>query len=158
MSWWAAVLDSLGTVLGVVVFFLVSLFARRRWLSRGGTTFECSVRFRPRSGGSPSARGWALGLGRYAGDTLEWFRVFSFSPRPRHVFSRSMHVLGRRAPQGAEVFSLHAGHQVTDVALDDGRHIELAMGERAFTGFLAWTEAALPGEIGSTPQRRPPES
>ena len=28
-------------------------------------------------------RGWLLGLGRYSGDALEWFRIFSLSPRPR---------------------------------------------------------------------------
>jgi uncharacterized protein DUF2550 len=147
VQWWHALLDSFGSVLGFVVLVFVSLFVRRRWLSRGGGTFECSVRINPpaRPAATRSPRGWMIGLGRYAGDNVEWFRTFSFSPRPRHVFGRSMRVLGRRVPHGAEAFSLYAGHVITDVVLDDDSRIELAMSERALTGFLAWTEAAPPG-------------
>jgi Protein of unknown function (DUF2550) len=147
MHWWAAVLDSFGSILLIILLPLIFLFARRRWLSRMGGTFECSVRLAAplRSGAKSSSRGWTLGLGRYAGDDLEWFRIFSFSPRPRHVFSRSMRVLGRRTPHGAEAFALYAGHVVADIALDDEDRVELAMSERALTGFLAWTEAAPPG-------------
>lgn len=148
MPWLAAIVDSFGTVIALVAFAFASLFVRRRWLSRGGGTFECSVRFAApgRSGPATSSRGWMIGLARYAGDQLEWFRTFSFSPRPRHVFGRSMHVLGRRTPHGAEAFSLYAGHVVTDVALEDDGRVELAMSEGALTGFLAWTEAAPPGD------------
>ena len=148
MPWWHAILDSFGSILGFVVLVFASLFGRRRWLSRGGGTFECSVRIagpgRPAPAKSP--RGWMIGLGRYADDNLQWFRTFSFSPRPRYVFRRSsMHVLGRRTPHGAEAFALYAGHVVTDVEIDDDVRVELAMSERALTGFLAWTEAAPPG-------------
>jgi hypothetical protein len=158
MPWWQALLDSLGTVVALVALCFIWLFGRRRWLSRRGSTFDCSVRLKAvaRGRASTSTRGWTLGVGRYAGDNLEWFRVFSFSPRPRHVFSRSMHVVGRRTPKGAEAFALHAGHLVTEVALDGNHRIELAMSEPAFTGFLAWTEAALPGEMGSLPREHPP--
>ena len=147
MQWWQAVLDSFGSVLAVIVVPLIFLFGRRRWLSRSGGTFECSVRVA--GGATPGAtslsRGWTLGLGRYAGENLEWFRIFSFSPRPGHVFSRSMQVRGRRTPHGAEAFSMYAGHVVTEVALDDDRTVELAMSESALTGFMAWVEAAPPG-------------
>ena len=147
MPWWEAVLDSLG-VLGVLALAAFAfLFGRRRWLSRSGGTFECSVRIKPPAhdlAGS-SSRGWVLGLGRYAGDRLEWFRVFSFSARPRHVFDRPLDVLSRRTPSGAEAFSLYSGHVVVAVQLDSRQSIELAMSPRALTGFLAWTEAAPPG-------------
>jgi hypothetical protein len=147
MAWWNALLDSFGSIVGFIVVVFGSLFVRRRWLSRGGGTFECSVRLAPPGRTAPprSPRGWMIGLGRYAGDNLEWFRTFSFSPRPRHVFSRSMQVYGRRTPSGAEAFSLYAGHIITDVAVDGDMRVELAMSERALTGFLAWTEAAPPG-------------
>lgn len=145
MYWWEAVLDSFGSILVILLLPLCFLFARRRWLSRFGGTFECSLRFGPGTGATASARGWTLGLGRYTGNDLEWFRIFSFSPRPRHVFSRSMRVLGRRTPHGTEAFALHAGHVVAEIALDGDRRVELAMSERALTGFLAWTEAAPPG-------------
>ncbi|MBA3234016.1 MAG: DUF2550 domain-containing protein [Propionibacteriales bacterium] len=147
MSWWEAVLDSLGTLAVLAGLGLVALFVRRRWLSRLGGAFECSVRMRPpgRGGGPTASRGWMLGLARYRGDDLEWFRTFSFSPRPKHTFDRSMTVGARRTPNGAEAFSLYAGHLVVAIDLDSRRHIELAMSERALTGFLAWGEAAPPG-------------
>jgi uncharacterized protein DUF2550 len=146
MPWWADILDVLGLlgVLALAVFLF--LFIRRRVLSRKGGTFECSLRTRPPSTSSPTgARGWALGLGRYDGENLEWFRVFSFSPRPQAVFDRSLRVLTRRKPHGAEAFSLYAGHVVVSVKLGSGSSIELAMSEPALTAFLAWTEAAPPG-------------
>lgn len=147
MAWWLTVLDSLGVVAALLVLTLLWLFLRRRWLSRLGGTFECSVRMRPVSRSNPAAaaRGWVLGLGRYTGDELQWFRVFSFSPRPRYTFDRSLEVLERRKPSGPEAFALFSGHVVVRVLLPDSRVIELAMAERALTGFLAWTEASPPG-------------
>jgi hypothetical protein len=146
MPWWADILDVVGLLAAIALAVFVSLFVRRRVLSRQGGTFECSVRMRPPSKGSPSgARGWELGLGRYDGESLEWFRVFSFSPRPKAVFDRSLEVLARRKPHGAEAFSLYAGHTVVGVRLNSGSSIELAMSEQALTAFLAWTEAAPPG-------------
>jgi hypothetical protein len=147
MSWWEALLDSVGAVAAVIAVPFVCLFLRRRWLSRSGGTFECSVRVNvPQKAKSVSvARGWILGLGRYSEDRLEWFRIFSFWPRPRQVFTRSMTVLGRRTPHGAEAFSLYAGHHVIEIRLDSGRRVEIAMSESALTGFLAWSEAAPPG-------------
>ena len=147
MPLWEAFADSLGLVIVGFLLIVVSLFVRRRLLGRGGATFECSVRIAaPLSkAAAASSRGWALGLGRYAGDDLQWFRIFSFSPRPREVFERGMKVVGRRDPHGAEAFSLYAGHIVVEVMLADGQHVEMSMSERALTGFLAWSEAAPPG-------------
>jgi hypothetical protein len=145
MSWWEAILDSVG-ILGVLTALaLVFLFSRRRWLSRPGGTFECSVRLHRPADGHPTARGWTLGLGRYDGDVLNWFRIFSFSPRPKHVFDRSIEVLDQRAPHGSEAFTLYAGHLVVAVMLADGREVELAMSSGALTGLLAWLESAPPG-------------
>lgn len=145
MAWWELLLDSLGGVAVLLVMTGAFLFVRRRWLSRDGGTFECSVRVRPPKQSGPAAsRGWMLGLGRYSGDRLEWFRIFSLAPRPRHVFSRSMEVVERRTPHGPEAFALYSGHIALKVATPSGP-IELAMSEGALTGFLAWTEAAPPG-------------
>lgn len=146
MAWWAAILDALGAVALVVVLAFLFLFARRRLISRGGGTFECSLRTRaPAKGAAASARGWSLGLGRYTSDQLEWFRIFSFSTRPRHSFDRAMTVAEQRTPHGAEAFSLYAGHIVVSVRLDKDKMIELAMSRNALMGFLSWTEAAPPG-------------
>jgi hypothetical protein len=148
MPVWEAFVDSLGIIAVLIAAAFASLFIRRRLLSRGGGTFECSVRFHVPSKQSraASARGWTLGLGRYVDDSLQWFRVFSFRPRPHHVFSRDLRVVGRREPQGTEAFALYSGHHVIEVALRSGSHIELAMSEGAANGFLAWTEAAPPGD------------
>jgi hypothetical protein len=148
MPVWEALVDSLAVVAVLMAAVLAFLFIRRRWLSRGGGTFECSVRFTAPSKQSPvaSARGWTLGVGRYVDDSLEWFRVFSFLPRPQYIFGRDVRVVGRRQPEGAEAFALYADHQVVEVALGSGSHVELAMSESALTGFLAWTEAAPPGD------------
>ncbi|MBA2699281.1 MAG: DUF2550 domain-containing protein [Nocardioidaceae bacterium] len=148
MPWWESVLDIVGGVAVLAALVLVALFIRRRWLNRYGGTFECSVRMRPppRGIGSQTARGWTLGLARYSGQDLEWFRTFSFSPRPQWVFDRSLTVGSRRTPHGAEAFALYAGHRVVAVNLATGRTIELAMSDRALTGFLAWVEAAPPGQ------------
>jgi hypothetical protein len=147
MPWWADVLDIVGALAAVGAAVLVLLFVRRRILSRKGGTFECSLRMRPvRRGAASASRGWELGLGRYDGERLEWFRVFSFLPRPKAVFDRSLEVLSRRKPHGAEAFSLYPGHLVLSVRLDTGQVIEMAMSERALTAFLAWTEAAPPGQ------------
>jgi hypothetical protein len=147
MAWWQAILDSLGLVALLVVLAFLFLFVRRRAISRDGGTFECSVRTRPPARGSAaaSARGWSLGLGRYAGDRLEWFWIFSFATRPKLVFDRAMTVGQRRVPHGAEAFSLYAGHVVVTVRLEGGDSVELAMSQNALMGFLAWTEAAPPG-------------
>jgi hypothetical protein len=147
MAWWEAILDSLGLVLVAILLVFVFLFVRRRVISRSGGTFECSVRTRvPAQGAAASsARGWSLGLGRYTGDQLEWFRIFSFSARPKYTFDRTMTVGQRRTPHRAEAFSLYAGHVVVAVQLDTGRRVELAMSHNALMGFLAWTEAAPPG-------------
>ena len=66
-------------LLVLVLLYGLALVVRRRVLSRHGGTFELSHRVRPGKAG----RGWVLGLGRYSGDTLEWFRIFSLSPRPQ---------------------------------------------------------------------------
>jgi hypothetical protein len=121
---------------------LVVAFALRRWLlARTGGTVELSLRLSNRAHG----RGWALGTGRYVGDELQWFRIFSLAPRPRRVFSRrDLSVIRRRNPSGPEKLSLQAGMVVLECTSADGP-VQLAMGESALTGFRSWLEAAAPG-------------
>jgi hypothetical protein len=147
MPWWAWVLDVVGVLLLLTLLYGIGLVVRRRWISRDGGTFEFSVRVRA----SRPGRGWVLGVGRYSGDELEWFRVFSLSLAPRRRFSRSdLEYVGRRAPEGAEAYSLYSGHTVVTCQTPDGP-LEVAMSAEALTGFLAWLEAAPPGRA---PRRR----
>lgn len=138
------------TVCGsVVVLVVVGLFVfglRRRLIQRSGGTFDCSLRWEAPQPGDSDGKGWAYGVARYNGDRVEWFRVFSYSLRPRRVLERSaIEVAGRRVPEGEEELAL-LSDAVILACLHRGRRLELAMSDDALTGFLAWLEAAPPGQ------------
>jgi hypothetical protein len=132
-------LDILAVLVLLCCLLLFAVVWRRSLLRRRGATVDLCLRDQPPRGG------WALGLGRFAGDELEWFRLFSLAPRPRRSLSRSaLAVVDRRRPASSEVLSLMTSAVV--VACDGpSGPIELAMEESAVTGFLAWLEAAPPG-------------
>lgn len=137
----------------VVVLVLLGLFVfglRRRLIQRSGGTFDCSLRWNvpeeAEKTAEPSGKGWIYGVARYNGDRIEWFRVFSYAPRPRRILERSaIEVVERRTPQGEEELALLSDSFVL-VCLHRGTRLELAMSEDALTGFLAWLEAAPPGQ------------
>jgi hypothetical protein len=146
-------------VVALVVLGLFVFGVRRRIIQRSGGTFDCSLRWhtpahRPpggsgtpgSGGGTPNGKGWAYGIARYSGDCVEWFRVFSYAPRPRRTLERdAIVVTGRRAPEGEEELALLSDAIV--LGCDHrGARLELAMSEDALTGFLAWLEAAPPGQ------------
>ena len=161
-------------VLLVALGGLGAFAVRRRLIQRPGGTFDCSARLRvpppvapsgaepqpvdpdaplpsgsapgPVGGGDSGGKGWVFGIGRYNRDSVEWFRVFSYAPRPRKVLQRSrIEVLHRRTPVGQEELALLSGAVVL-TCLHAGEPVELAMSEDALTGFLAWLEAAPPGQ------------
>lgn len=86
----------------VVVLVLLGLFVfglRRRLIQRSGGTFDCSLRWNVPEN-ETGGKGWIYGVSRYNGDRIEWFRVFSYAPRPRHLLERSaIEVLERRTPR-----------------------------------------------------------
>lgn len=128
-------------LLGLFVFGL-----RRRLIQRSGGTFDCSLRLADVKEELPSGKGWIYGVARYSGDSIEWFRVFSYALRPRRVLERSaIEVLHRREPQGEEELAL-LSDSVVLVCEHRGLRLELAMSDDALTGFLAWLEAAPPGQ------------
>ncbi|MEV2250138.1 DUF2550 domain-containing protein [Streptomyces sp. NPDC050147] len=133
----------------LVVLLLVGLFVfglRRRLIQRSGGTFDCSLRWNAPEKGDTSGKGWVYGVARYNGDRIEWYRVFSYAPRPRRVLERSaIEVVDRRAPDGEEELALLSDSIILG-CLHRGVRLELAMGEDALTGFLAWLEAAPPGQ------------
>jgi hypothetical protein len=133
--------DLLGIVVLVLALPLLALVVRRRALSRGGGTVELSLRLK--DGGS--GRGWVLGLGRFDGDLLQWYRVFSLAMRPRRTLTRrDLAVVAQRQPLEVERRSLLSGAVVMQCRSSNGL-VELAMGPSASTGFLAWLEATPPG-------------
>ncbi|CAM5445084.1 hypothetical protein SGLAM104S_02197 [Streptomyces glaucescens] len=78
-----------GIVVALVVLGLFVFGLRRRLIQRSGGTFDCSLRWDAPEQGDTSGKGWAYGVARYNGDRVEWFRVFSYAPRPRRVLERS---------------------------------------------------------------------
>jgi len=141
MPVWQVLLDAAAALLGLVLVYGIALVVRRRVLSRHGGTFELSYRVRSERAG----RGWLLGLGRYSGESLEWFRIFSLSPRPKRSWARSdLTYGGRRDPEGVEQMSLYPDHVVVSCTTPAGG-LELAMGASSLMGFQAWLESGPPG-------------
>jgi hypothetical protein len=135
-------LDAAGLVVLLVLLYGLLLVVRRRVLSRHGGTFELSHRMRP---GEEPGRGWLLGLGRYSGEHLEWFRIFTLAPRPKRAWDRArLSYDGVREPEGPERTVLYPDHLVVDCESPEGR-VELAMSRESLTGFQAWLEARPPG-------------
>jgi hypothetical protein len=129
-----------GVLLALLVL-LVSLAVRRRALQWGGGTVEVSLRLKPAEPGA----GWVLGVGRFTGDDLQWYRVFSLAPRPRRTLSRrTLSICRQRPPEGPEVYALLDGAVVMECR-SDSEDVTLAMDPSAVTGFLAWLESRPPG-------------
>ncbi|MDQ6642535.1 MAG: DUF2550 domain-containing protein [Actinomycetota bacterium] len=141
MALWQWFADSAGFLLVLVLVYGIVLVVRRRLLSRHGGTFELSVRVRV----SQPGRGWVLGVGRYAGEQLEWFRIFSLAPRPKRTWRRGEIVYESQRPsEGSERLTMYAGHVVV-TCLTSAGPIEMAMSPSALTGLQSWLEAAPPG-------------
>jgi hypothetical protein len=122
----------------VLVLAAIGIAARRYLLERGGGTVECGLR---QPGGS-----WRLGVASYQREELCWFGVFGVSMRPEEVFPRrDLLVVSRRMPTEAEESVLGPGMVVVECSFGEDRPVELALGESALTGLLAWLEAAPPG-------------
>jgi len=135
------VLQWIGIVVLVLLVALAVLFFRRAAIVRAGGTIDVSVRLTT----LVSGRGWSSGLARFSGDELKWYRVFSFSPRPRRVLKRrEIAVQGRRQPDDVERLTMPADWVVVRCA-DRRSSMEIAMARTTLTGFLSWIEAAPPG-------------
>jgi uncharacterized protein DUF2550 len=134
------VFEVIGIGVLTVLVALLAIFVRREVISRKGGTIDMNLRL---STFVPE-RGWAPGLGRFVGDELQWYRVFSFSARPRRVLTRSsLEVLKRRAPEGAERLTLPDAWVVLRCR-GGGIIVELALAQAALNGFLSWLESAPP--------------
>jgi hypothetical protein len=151
MTVWQWLLDVAVVFLLLPVLYGIALIVRRRVLSRGGGTFEMSYRART---GKPG-RGWLLGLGRYRGETLEWFRIFSLAPRPKVVLTRDrLTYTGRREILGSESLSLYDDHVVVTCRSPEEEH-EVAMSEASLMGFQSWLESGPPGADWNKGRLRP---
>ncbi len=150
----------------ILILAAVGIATRRFLLERGGGTVECGLRRGPNGS-------WRLGVASYQREELNWFGALGLTMRPDVVFPRrDLTVVSRRLPTEAEAASLGPGMIVVECQLGEdsgqfgpvpdgmpgpggvpgpggatgpGGTVELAMGEEALTGLLAWLEAAPPG-------------
>jgi hypothetical protein len=136
--------ELVGVVLLLAVLAVaVALLVRRMQLLRGGGV-DVSLRRRVVRG----ATGWHVGVGRYRGDELCWFRLTSLWPGPTVVVDRTLlEIVDRRVPTEAEVDAIPAAGVVLRCRTP-ARTVELAMAPGVLTGFLAWLEATPPGRTG----------
>lgn len=162
---WLPAVEGIGIGLLILLLILVYLAIRRRWIARNGGTFECSMRRHTPSDYDQTARTgperrqeqssharWVLGVARYNGEELQWFRFFSLSWRPKITYRRvDITVVGNRAPVPAEAVALYADQQIVSVVVESrgsSRRRDLAMTPDSVTGMLSWLEAAPPGVGG----------
>jgi hypothetical protein len=135
-------LEVVVAVLVVTAALLLGVVSRRRFLTRAAGAFDCSLR----SDGAAPGKGWRLGVARYEADRIDWYRVFSVSPRPGASLVRAeLDVQDRRRPSAQESFAVLAGSIIARCRYRD-TEVELAMTEQAYTGFASWLEAAPPGQ------------
>ncbi|GGM43974.1 hypothetical protein GCM10011608_30890 [Micromonospora sonchi] len=137
------IVEGIGIGLAVILGAFLILFIRRAVVTRSGGIIRLSVRTTTVLDG----RGWSPGFGRFVGDELRWYRMFSFAVRPRRVLSReTLTVERRRLPEGQERMSMPADWIILRCT---SRHapVEIAMARSTVTGFSSWLEAAPPGAV-----------
>lgn len=141
MPWDIVVLTLVCVVIAMLPFAL--LYLRRRWLTGQGGLFDCAYRLREDATGA----GWVLGVARYRGENLEWFRSFSLSMRPKMVFPRALtSYVHQRSPVGLEAIALFEDSMI--VTLRDrvsGRTSALSMAPEEVLALMSWLESAPPG-------------
>ncbi|NJP32163.1 DUF2550 domain-containing protein [Micromonospora thermarum] len=137
------IVEGIGIGVAVILGALLILFVRRALVTRSGGIIRLSVRTSTMLDG----RGWAPGFGRFAGDELRWYRMFSFALRPKRVLSRKgLAVERRRLPEGQERFAMPADWVILRCTSHHAP-VEIAMARSTVTGFLSWLEAAPPGAV-----------
>lgn len=137
------IVEGIGIGAAVILVALLVLFVRRAVVTRTGGIIRLSVRVTTVLDG----RGWSPGFGRFAGDELRWYRMFSFALRPKRVLSRKgLAVERRRLPEGQERLSMPADWVILRCTSHHAP-VEIAMARSTVTGFLSWLEAAPPGAV-----------
>ena len=153
------IVEFIGIAVLILLAALLVIYVRREIISRAGGTIHMNLRLSTYVAG----RGWAPGVGRFIGDELRWYRLFSFGLRPRRVFTRhGLKIESRRLPEGPEKLHMPEGWVVVRcgltsntsrsasgtvriVGVNGSNPVELALAESALTGFLSWLESAPPG-------------
>jgi hypothetical protein len=135
--------DTIGVVVIVLaVLFFALIIARQRHMLRSPGGIPLAVRGR----GSR----WRYGIGRYAGEELQWFRALGIGTKPSRSLQRTeLKVLGRHQVSADDRAALPAGAVIVELR-DSGGSITLGLGEGAYTGFVSWLEASAPRSGGTS--------
>src|SRR5258705_668158 len=138
------IFEASGLVILILLLGLAAVYLRREIISHAGGTIDMNLRLSTFVPG----RGWSSGLGRFVGEQLGWYRVFSFGFRPRRVLTRhGLVVEDRRIPEGPERLSMPDGWIIVRCIGRAGAssvEMELAMAQAALTGFLSWIQSVPP--------------
>jgi hypothetical protein len=138
------VLEWIGIGALIPLAFVAVLFIRRAVMARAG-----SIKLNLRVSTMLDGRGWSPGFGRFMGDELRFYRMFSLAIRPKRRLSRhGLVVERRRKPEGQELMSLPADWVILR-CLSHQAPVEIAMANSTVTGFMSWLEAAPPGAVSS---------
>jgi hypothetical protein len=117
----------------LLVLALLAFGVRRYQLRRALGTFDASICLLPGS--------WQMGVCRYADKHLEWLRLFSLSPRPRHRFRRSsLELKGWRQHTEDERLRIQPGAIVV-MLTHEKQELLLAMNFDVYAGLSSWLEA-----------------
>lgn len=140
----AAIWISFGVLVAALAVVVVLGLTRVHSLNRRVGSFACAVRPTVQGGTratpGPEALVWSQGVAHYGVGRLDWWRIWSLSPRPALVWDRSdLVVLGRRGMEAVgrpDLFEVRCRHQ--------GDEFELAMSPDAYAGMMSWLESAPP--------------
>lgn len=136
--------ETLAVIIVVICLAAAFIPMRRHLIRRAGAAFDCAIRFAPLPPPGEAA-GWSFAVGRYRDLTVELYRVFSYSPRPRTSLARrGFDVVARREAAGEETRTLLPGWTILQCTAG-GTVVELAMSTESMMAFLTWVEAAPPG-------------
>ena len=128
-------------ILAIALACATGIAVRRTLIERSGGSVDCALR-------RGSDRHWRLGVASYRGDQLCWYPIFGFRLRPGEVYARRGLSVVSRPADAAETTSLGPGAVVVECDTGNGTgRIEFALSDDALTGFLAWLEAAPPGQV-----------
>ena len=143
------VLEVFGICVVALFALLFAIFFRARLFMSGGGTIRLQVRISTMVPG----RGWSTGIGRFYGDELRFYRMFSLAFRPKRILDRADLVIDeRRSAEGPERLTMPGQWAVMRLSTR-GDQFDIAMPESTVTGFLSWLEAAPPGSPGTVGPR-----
>ena len=138
------VLEIAGICVAALLVLLFLVFFRRRLLMAGGGT----IRLQVRTSTMVPGRGWSPGLARFVGDEFRFYKMFSYSVRPKRILDRrTLSVDQRRLPQGPERLTMPGNWVILTCSTGPDR-LDIAMAESTVTGLSSWLEAGPPGSPG----------